>query len=261
VGGFRISVWDVQRNLWSDVVPQQSPPIPSVSPVWSPADTAIVFRTTQNTAVALGGGTMVTVRTADRSTRAFPDDSASRLANATDWSRDGRHIAISNLPSARARFAEAWVIDPVTGARRRMFEETASVGEIRFAPDGRRVAYERTEGNSVSLYVRPFPGAGSAVRVTAGSGRRPVWSAEGRSLFFEDADGNIAVVPVSASGEATNAPAIALPQERIEQLLPEYGGFRFDVAPNTNEIFVMASGSRRHTLTLVQNWRALLTPK
>jgi hypothetical protein len=27
-----------------------------------------------------------------------------------------------------------------------------------------------------------------------------------------------------------------------------------NVAPSTNDIFVMASGSRRHMLTLVQNW-------
>jgi hypothetical protein len=138
-----------------------------------------------------------------------------------------------------------------------MFEETEAVGNLRFAPGGHRVAY----GKGGTLFIRPFPGPGVAVRVIPGEGHRAVWSADGRSLYYEDADGNIAVVPVDATGEATAAPSIAVPKERIEQLLPEYGDFWFDVARGTNDLFVKVSGSRRHTLTLVQNWPALLAQK
>lgn len=138
-----------------------------------------------------------------------------------------------------------------------MFEETDAVGDLRFAPDGRRVVY----GKSGTLFIRPFPGPGLAVRVIPGEGHRPSWSANGASLYYEDDQGNIAVVPVGATGEATAAPAIAVPRERIEQLRPEYGDFWFDVARGTNDLFVSASGSRRHTLTLVQNWPALLAQK
>jgi hypothetical protein len=138
-----------------------------------------------------------------------------------------------------------------------MFEETEEVGDLRFAPDGGRVVY----GMSGTLFIRPFPGPGVAVRVLPGEGHRPVWSASGRSLYYEDAQGNIAVVPVGATGEATAASEIAVPRDRIEQLVPEYGDFWFDVARGTNDLFVSASGSRRHTLTLVQNWPALLAQK
>ena len=44
-----------------------------------------------------------------------------------------------------------------------------------------------------------------------------------------------------------------------ERLRPEYPELLFDVARGTNDLFVVASGSGRHTLTLVQNWRTLLT--
>lgn len=138
-----------------------------------------------------------------------------------------------------------------------MFDETDAVGDLRFAPDGRRVVY----GKSATLFIRPFPGPGLAVRVIPGEGHRPVWSANGKSLYFEDGEGNIAVVPVDATGEATAAPSIVVPKKRIEELLPEYGDFWFDVARGTNDLFVSASGSRRHTLTLVQNWPALLAQK
>jgi dipeptidyl aminopeptidase/acylaminoacyl peptidase len=247
VGGFRLSVWDVRRNLWSDVIPPQSPPRPATNPIWSPLDTAIA---TASGSVAIGSS--------DRSIRRFPADSISALANAVlDWSPDGRHLAFLHPATAQAPLAEIWVLDVSTGARRRMFDETEAVGDLRFAPDGDRVVY----GKGGTLFIRPFPGPGVAVRVIPGEGRRANWSAKGRSLYFEDADGNIAVVPVDATGEATAAPTIAVSKERIEQLLPEYGEFLFDVAKGTNDIFVKAAGSRRHTLTLVQNWPALLTQK
>jgi len=247
VGGFRISIWDVRRNLWSDVIPQQSPPRPSTNPIWSPLDTAI----------AVASGT-VAIGTSDRTIRPFLTDSSAALANAVlDWSPDGRHIALLHPATGQTPLPEIWVLDVSTGARRRMFEETEAVDDLRFAPGGGRVVY----GKGGTLFIRPFPGPGVAVRVIPAEGQRAVWSADGRSLYYEDADGNIAVVPVDATGEATAAPAIAVPKERIEQLRPEYGDFWFDVARGTNDLFVKASGSRRHTLTLVQNWPALLAQK
>ncbi len=247
VGGFRISVWDVRRNLWSDILPRETPPRPTSNPIWSPVDTA----------VATAAGSFA-VGSSDRTIRQFPNDSAgARYTDALDWSPDGRHIAFLNPASGGALFPEIWVLDVSTGTHWRMFQETDAVGDLRFAPDGRRVVY----GKSATLFIRPFPGPGLAVRVIPGEGHRPVWSANGKSLYFEDGEGNIAVVPVDATGEATAAPSIVLPKKRIEELLPEYGDFWFDVARGTNELFVSASGSRRHTLTLVQNWPALLAQK
>jgi eukaryotic-like serine/threonine-protein kinase len=245
-GGFRISVLDVRRNLWSDIIPQRTPPRPTTNPIWSPLDTA----------VAIAAGSVAATAT-DGTIRRFPTDSFVRPAIALDWSPDGRHIALQYVAGARAPHPEIWVLDVATGVRRRMFEETEAVGDLRFAPDGRRVAY----GKGGSLFIRPFPGPGVAVRVIPGEGSRPVWSASGRSLYYFDADGNIAVVPVDAAGEAAAAPAIVVSKEQIEQLRPEYADRWFDVARGTNDLFVSASGNRRHTLTLVQNWPALLAQK
>ena len=246
-GGFRISVWDARRNIWSDIIPQQTPPVPSSNPIWSPLDTA----------VAIARGT-VAIASTDRSIRPFrADASSAQLTVALDWSPDGRYIALLRPAAGGAAFPEIWTLEVATGARRRMFEETEAVGNLRFAPDGRRVAYDK----GGTLFVRPFSGPGAAVRVFTAAGSRPVWSADGRSLYYEDAEGNIAVVPVSALGEATGAPAIAVSKERIEQLRPGYEVFLFDVARGTGDLFVSASGNRRHTLTLVQNWPALLGEK
>lgn len=57
-----------------------------------------------------------------------------------------------------------------------------------FSPDGRWIAYESNEAGAYDIWVEPFPrtGTGSRVRLTTNGRRRPMWSADGRELFFDD---------------------------------------------------------------------------
>ena len=249
-GGFRLSVWDVRRNLWTDVVERVSPRRTAVYPVWSPRDTAIAFS---------AAGALTVLRVADKSLHTLPPDSAGRvLERVLDWSPDGRAIALRYPAAYGARYAEAWIADVQTGTRRRMFEESGSVLELRFAPDGRRVAYERVNASDTAIFVRPYPGPGPAVRVLPGSASEPRWSADGRSLYFRRGD-DIEVVLLTATGEAARPPAVAVPRAQIAQLNPNFGSYDWDVATGTNDVFVFESGSlETPLLTLVQNWPALL---
>ena len=54
----------------------------------------------------------------------------------------------------------------------------------RLSPDGRWVAYASDESGSYQVYVRPFPGAGARFQVSADGGEMPVWSHDGRRLYF-----------------------------------------------------------------------------
>jgi Tol biopolymer transport system component len=58
-----------------------------------------------------------------------------------------------------------------------------------FSPDGRWVAYESGEyaGADRSIYVQPFPATGARYQVPkleTGGQRHPLWSRDGRELFF-----------------------------------------------------------------------------
>ena len=55
-----------------------------------------------------------------------------------------------------------------------------------FSPDGRWFAYASGEisGVSFNIFVEPFPPTGARYQVTSMGGRDPVWSPDGKELFF-----------------------------------------------------------------------------
>ena len=58
------------------------------------------------------------------------------------------------------------------------------------SPDGRWIAYASDESGRSEVYVRPFPDieAGGRWQVSAAGGQEPVWSPNGRELFFLEID-------------------------------------------------------------------------
>ena len=109
------------------------------------------------------------------------------------------------------------------------------------SPDGRWIAYQSNESGRSAIYVRPFPNIDDGKwQVSPGVGFSPVWSRDGRELFYIAAgpDGRV-MMAVGYAGEPTFTPA------RPERLftLPDHidfgGAFRqWDVAPD-GERFVM----------------------
>ena len=132
------------------------------------------------------------------------------------------------------------------------------------SPDGRWIAYQSNESGRSAVYVRPFPNVDDGKwQVSPRAGFSPVWSRDGRELFYVAAgpDGR-AMMAVGYAGDPTFTPA------RPERLFTvpndiDFGGvFRqWDVAPD-GERFVMLredpTGNDRREgpaeLVYVANW-------
>ena len=62
------------------------------------------------------------------------------------------------------------------------------------SPDGRWMAYQSNESGQYEVYVRPFPDVnGSRWQVSSGGGDWPLWSPDGRELFYLGSEGMMAV--------------------------------------------------------------------
>jgi RNA polymerase sigma factor (TIGR02999 family) len=53
-----------------------------------------------------------------------------------------------------------------------------------FSPDGRFIAYASDESGDYEVYVRPFPGLGGKTQVSNEGGAEPLWSRDGKQLFY-----------------------------------------------------------------------------
>ena len=54
------------------------------------------------------------------------------------------------------------------------------------SPDGHWVAYVSNLAGQWRVYVQPFPEGGRVIPISTGGGTEPVWSRDGRELFYRD---------------------------------------------------------------------------
>ena len=68
------------------------------------------------------------------------------------------------------------------------FDEEA----IALSPDGRWMAYQSDEAGQTEVFVRPFPNTDAGKKqVSSGGGLAPLWSRDGKELFYLDKDNNM----------------------------------------------------------------------
>jgi eukaryotic-like serine/threonine-protein kinase len=110
------------------------------------------------------------------------------------------------------------------------------------------MAYTSDESGKTQAYVRPFPGPGQAVQISAAGGRRPRWRADGKELFYLD-DKKVMAVDVRAGTTFESQPA---------HELFETDGFiqSWDVAAD-GQRFLLSTVQRAEPfppITVVVNW-------
>jgi serine/threonine-protein kinase len=91
-----------------------------------------------------------------------------------------------------------------------------------FSPDGRWLAYVSGESGRREVWVQPFPGPGGRWQVSKEGGRGPLWSKDGRQLFYHQADDQVWVADIRT--EESFAPG-------KPRLLFEKRGFILNLAP------------------------------
>jgi len=156
-------------------------------PVWSPDGRYVVFGSSRG---------MLWTR-ADGSGKPQPLTTSKAPQRPTSFTPDGRRLAFWELNAAGSRI-QTVLLEESSGQLRasspELFLEMSSPQpHPAFSPDGRWLAYADTESGSYEVYVRAFPDKGTRRLVSNGGGMMPVWSRNGRELFYRTDDNRIRV--------------------------------------------------------------------
>ena len=100
------------------------------------------------------------------------------------------------------RVAMVLPMDPKGPARRLLPNVDAQVSDAEISPSGRWMADQSTESGRFEVYVRPFPDVdASRWQVSSNGGLHPLWSRDGRELFFIAGDGMMMSVPIQPGAD------------------------------------------------------------
>lgn len=86
--------------------------------------------------------------------------------------------------------------------------------EPALSPDGRWLAYVSDETGRPEVYVQAFPNPGARYLISANRGREPVWSRDGRQLFYRGG-GRLMTVTVTAGDSFTASVPSPLFEDRF----------------------------------------------
>jgi Tol biopolymer transport system component/tRNA A-37 threonylcarbamoyl transferase component Bud32 len=199
-GAGDIEVYDWQRDTMTRLTFTQT----NLFPVWTPDGKHIVFQSQSPGAKSIrwiradGAGESQLLLESEGDLRPY------------SFSPDGKRLAFAELGVDSGY--DLWTL-PVTDpehpkpGKPELFLRTPfNELEPAFSPDGRWIAYTSSESGSNEVYVRPFPGgalSGSGKwQISNGGGRYPIWSRDGRELFYETLDNRIMAATYTAKGDS-----------------------------------------------------------
>jgi Tol biopolymer transport system component len=183
------------------------------------------------------------------------------------WSRDTTWLLVrlgGTLNVVGGRDISAMRIGKDTVPRPLVASTQFDESSIALSPDSRWLAYEANETTRSELYIRPFPNADSTKRpVSTDGGRAPLWSRNGRELFYVNAAREMMVVTVGAGPRLELGVPRRLFKLRSELYLTDLERYTpFDISPDGQRFLMARRVSRNEAqvapLILTQNWFAEL---
>ena len=177
---------------------------------------------------------------------------------ATDWSRDGRFLLYYEIHPKSKR--DLWLLPMGQQAERTpvaVLQSESNEANGRFSPNGRWIAYNSSSTGIDEVYVRTSPGSSGESGewlVSQGGGALPVWSADGKELYFRDPDDYLMAVSVTGAGAAFQH----TPAKRVFKLSILARNFDVDRDGKKFVVALPEDVSRQTPFGVVLHWTSLL---
>jgi Tol biopolymer transport system component len=123
------------------------------------------------------------------------------------------------------------------------------------SPDAKWLAYASEEGGSRSVWVVPFPDPrGAKWQISTEEAFEPLWSRDGREIFYVTLDNELVAVPVSTArgGFTAGKPQVLM---RLDAYRRHLSHRAYDVTPDNQHFLMIREGAPlAGDLVIVDNW-------
>ena len=219
------------------------------SPVWSPDGARLAFR-----AIRPGFGNLFQRSFLSTAVDEPFDNRKALNGRPEDWSRDGRYIVENVIAPLSGR--DIWLA-PLFGDKKPVpyLSSESNEGHAKVSPDSRFLAYQSNETGRNEVYVQTFPMPGAKVQISSAGGIEPIWSRDGKELFFIADDRKMMAVQVRTNSTKFEA---GLPAPLFDSHFDTLNPFGwYDVARDGRFLIpTVVEQSAAAPMTVVVNWTA-----
>ena len=252
--GPNMDLWilELKRNTFSRLTSHTGE---DFGAVWSPDGKQLAYSSEIAEDAGEGGPgiALLTMDSSDPPIRLLSTPDSFDLEFPVSWSSNGEWILFSSTHGTVSSDLE--VMSTITDQQKSWEQTSNSENGGVFSPDGKWIAYVSDLSGWDEVYVKPFSAGGSRIQVSVHGGIEPLWSPDGKEIFYREYD-KLMVVSVE------NGPSLILgsPQLLFEGSYKTsgYGGWahNYDITPDGSR-FVMinqTSQTRIREINVVINW-------
>lgn len=209
-------------------------------PIWSPDGQSIYFRSSDG----------IRRQNSDGSGAAVVLPNTGPTDYAMSFSADGRTLVMQRLDPVTA--SDLYTTPAAGGALTPILKTNAYEAAAQVSPDGKWMVYVSNESSTMNVYLRPYDGAERKWTVSSRGGTHPIWSADGRRVFYRAGDQMLAV-------DVTTAPEVHLSEPHV--LFEKRFGFgqsitlaSYSLSHDGREFLMVEDLPGGRHLNLVMNW-------
>ncbi len=238
-GGPHIFVYEIGRGTFTRLTFDP----PNYYPEWSPDGRRVAFVTEGD------GGMDLYWRAADGSGSPEPLVTADGPQWEAAFAQDGSRLVYRQNDPETGR--DLWVVSLDGNAEPEPLLKTPDQERApRVSPDGQFVAYVSDETRRAEVFVRTFEESGGKWQISGDGGTEPLWSRDGKELFYRRGDELIAVAV-----ETQPAFSIGASQVLFEgPYVPNPMHTNYDIHPDGDRFVMVKSAEGERQVVVVLNW-------
>ena len=198
-GVTRLWIYDFGRGTWTPIGPSTGS---SQAAQWTLDGAHVIYRGTRK-------GTRNLYRLAVDGSEGEERLTTKRgvIQSPSSISADGRIVLFDESGPDEPEGTGMWVLRlDGDSTPRRLFPSSEGGHDGQLSPDGRWVAYQAQVSSRWEIFVAPFSGAGERRLVSTDGGTEPLWSHDGRELFYQNGSRLMAVTVTSGAGFSASTP-------------------------------------------------------